>query len=191
MDNRDFIDTLERFNLDLGIWTVLKVKLPIRMANHFSFSLNPENIVIMGGMKRKNEDYLPKESKKSFELENRIWVLKTTNFKWKELKPFPFKKKLSNVVYNDYGKFFCFIIESNATNLINFIVQSFRLTTNKLQCFNPRFIILHFVAFQFISRWVTGEIRYLFQIRESDSWDCDGIFQPVLPRGKTFVGNAS
>ena len=113
MDNRDFIDSIERFNLDLGIWTVLKVKLPVRMANHFAYSLNPEHIVIMGGMKRKNEEFVPKETKKSFELENRVFVLKTSNFKWKELKPFPFKKKLSNVVYNDYGKFFCFIIESN------------------------------------------------------------------------------
>lgn len=33
MDNRDFLDSIERFNLDLGIWTVLKIKLPIRMAN--------------------------------------------------------------------------------------------------------------------------------------------------------------
>ncbi len=32
---------------------------------------------------------------------------------WKELKPLPFKKKLSNVVYNNHGKFFCFVLESN------------------------------------------------------------------------------
>ena len=83
------------------------------MANHFSYSLNPEHIVIMGGMKRKNEDFSVREQRKVYELENRVFVLKTNNFKWKELKAFPFKKKLSNVMYNDYGKFFCFIIESN------------------------------------------------------------------------------
>ena len=32
---------------------------------------------------------------------------------WKDLKPLPFKKKLSNVVYNNHGKFFCFVLESN------------------------------------------------------------------------------
>ena len=113
MDIRDFIDGVERFNLELGIWTVMKVKLPVRMANVFAYSLNPENIVVMGGLKRKHEEFMPSESRKTFELENRVFVLKTNNFKWKDLKPFPFKKKLSNVVYNDFGKFFCFIIESN------------------------------------------------------------------------------
>jgi len=32
---------------------------------------------------------------------------------WKDLKPLPFKKKLSQVVYNNHGKFFCFVLESN------------------------------------------------------------------------------
>lgn len=32
---------------------------------------------------------------------------------WKELKPFPFKKKMSSVVYNNHGKFFCYVLESN------------------------------------------------------------------------------
>ena len=48
-----------------------------------------------------------------YELQDRVYVLKTKNFTWKDLKPFPFKKKLGNVVYNNHGKFFCFVIESN------------------------------------------------------------------------------
>jgi hypothetical protein len=91
----------------------VKIKLPQRMANHFSFSLNSEHIVIMGGMKKKPEEFVPRESRKLYELENRVFVLKTTNFKWKDLKPFPFKKKFGNIVYNDHGKFFCFVIENN------------------------------------------------------------------------------
>ena len=33
--------------------------------------------------------------------------------KWKDLKPFPFKKKLGTVSYNGFGKFFCNVIEDN------------------------------------------------------------------------------
>lgn len=48
-----------------------------------------------------------------FEIESRVFALKTSTSKWKELKPFPFKKKFGNIVYNNFGKFFCFIIENN------------------------------------------------------------------------------
>jgi hypothetical protein len=68
---------------------------------------------VLGGMVKKNEVFIPKESTKVYELQDRVMVLKTKNFSWKDLKPFPFKKKLGNVVYNNHGKFFCFVIESN------------------------------------------------------------------------------
>ena len=56
---------------------------------------------------------MPLESRKVFELQDRVHVLKTNKLVWKELKPFPFKKKIGNVVYNRHGKFFCSIIEGN------------------------------------------------------------------------------
>ncbi len=92
---------------------MLKVKLPQRMANIFAFGLSSEYVLIMGGMKKKQEEFVPKESRKMFEIESRVFALKTTTSKWKELKPFPFKKKFGNIVYNGFGKFFCFIIENN------------------------------------------------------------------------------
>lgn len=64
-------------------------------------------------MLRKDDKFVPRESQKIYELQDRVFVLKTKNFTWKDLKPFPFKKKLGNVVYNNHGKFFCFVIESN------------------------------------------------------------------------------
>eukprot|EP00347_Sterkiella_histriomuscorum_P013856 403363103 len=113
LDKHNFLDSIERFNLTLDIWTVMKIKLPQRMANFFSFSLNKDYIIIMGGMKKKQEEYVPKESRKTFEIESRVFALKTSNSKWKDLKPFPFKKKFGNIVYNGFGKFFCFVIENN------------------------------------------------------------------------------
>lgn len=66
-------------------------------------------------MLKKDEAYIPRESTKMFELNDQVIVLKTSKRKmvWKDLKPLPFKKKLSNVVYNNHGKFFCFVLESN------------------------------------------------------------------------------
>lgn len=89
--------------------------MPHKIANNFAFSFNPDYIVILGGMVRKEDSFVPKESTKVFELNDQVWILKTNKNKmaWKDLKPFPFKKKLSNVVYNNHGKFFCYVLESN------------------------------------------------------------------------------
>ena len=61
------------------------------------------------------------EVKKTYEIQNRVYVLKikqsSTRFKWKQLTPFPFKKKIGNIVYNGYGKFFCFVIENHNREL--------------------------------------------------------------------------
>ena len=47
----------------------------------FAFSLNSDYIVIMGGMKRKNDELVPKESKKVYELENRVYAFKASSLK--------------------------------------------------------------------------------------------------------------
>mmetsp|Transcript_5397 Transcript_5397/g.6884 ORF Transcript_5397/g.6884 Transcript_5397/m.6884 type:complete len:192 (-) Transcript_5397:112-687(-) len=113
LGKKDFLDSVERYNMQLGIWTQIQVKLPMKMSNHFSFSFSPDYLIVFGGMIKKQEAYIPRESQKVFELSDRVMVLKTKNFKWKDLKPFPFKKKFGNVIYNNHGKFFCFVIESN------------------------------------------------------------------------------
>lgn len=42
--------------------------MPMRISNHFAFSFNPEHIVILGGMIKKDEAYMPRETSKIFEL---------------------------------------------------------------------------------------------------------------------------
>jgi hypothetical protein len=49
------------------------------MTNHFSFSFNPNYIIILGGLLKKAEQFVPTESKKAFELQDRVFVLKTKN----------------------------------------------------------------------------------------------------------------
>ena len=109
----EFLDSIERYNVQLKIWTIMDVKMPQKVANHFSFSFNPNYIIILGGLLKKQEQFVPRESSKMFELQDRVYILKVKNFNWKDLKPFPFKKKLGQVVYNNHGKFFCFVVESN------------------------------------------------------------------------------
>jgi hypothetical protein len=87
--------------------------MPTKISNLFSFSLNSDYILLMGGMKKKDDDSIPKDSKKVYELENRVFALKTSTLKWKDLKAFPFKKKFGAITYNGFGKFFCHVLEDN------------------------------------------------------------------------------
>jgi hypothetical protein len=110
--------------------------MPSKISNSFAFSFNPKFILIMGGITKKdmpngfiqglslqsqNNTNTVIDVNKTFEIQNRVHVLKITEndtkFKWKQLAPFPFKKKVGNIVYNNYGKFFCFIIENNNREL--------------------------------------------------------------------------
>jgi hypothetical protein len=61
-EDNEFLDSIERYNSELGIWTVLTVKLPQKVTNHYAFSFNPQYIIILGGMVKKDAAYLPKES---------------------------------------------------------------------------------------------------------------------------------
>ena len=57
-----------------------------------------------------------------------MYVLKHKNngFKLKHLTPFPFKKKIGNIVHNGYGKFFCFVIENHNRELPQLVVYDVR-----------------------------------------------------------------
>ncbi len=73
----EFLDSIERYNTQLGIWTILDVKMPQRITNNFAFSFNPDYIVILGGMLKKDEKFIPRESQKIYELQDRVYVLET------------------------------------------------------------------------------------------------------------------
>lgn len=49
-----------------------------------------------------------------------------SRFKVKQLTPFPFKKKIGNIIYNGFGKFFCFVIENNNRELPQLVVYDVR-----------------------------------------------------------------
>lgn len=50
----EFYDTIERYNVDLNLWSVLRVTMPVGLCNLHCFTfLKEDRIVILGGLKRK------------------------------------------------------------------------------------------------------------------------------------------
>lgn len=50
----EFYDTIERYNVELNIWSVLRVTMPIGLCNLYCFTfLKEDRIVILGGLKKK------------------------------------------------------------------------------------------------------------------------------------------
>jgi hypothetical protein len=105
----DYLSSIERFNTNLKIWTPLQVQLPQKISNTFAIPINLEEILVLGGLKHNSSE----ASKKKFEIENKLLSFNTRKESFRDLKPLPFKKKLSHVVNNCEGKLFCYVIEKN------------------------------------------------------------------------------
>ena len=51
--------------------------MPQKVTNNFAFSFNPNYIIILGGMLKKDPKFVPSDSQKVYELQDRVYVLKT------------------------------------------------------------------------------------------------------------------
>ena len=51
----EILNVIERYNMQLKIWTVLEIQMPYRVANSFAFSFSPDYIIILGGLLKKQE----------------------------------------------------------------------------------------------------------------------------------------
>jgi N-acetylneuraminic acid mutarotase len=52
----EFYDSIERYSIDMNIWTTLDFKLPKKLSNLYAFPFlngNQENIVVLGGIRPK------------------------------------------------------------------------------------------------------------------------------------------
>jgi N-acetylneuraminic acid mutarotase len=51
----EFYDTIERYNVELNLWSVLRVTLPVALCNLYCFTfLKEDRIVILGGLKKRS-----------------------------------------------------------------------------------------------------------------------------------------
>lgn len=88
----------------------------------------------MANQNRNQQFQLPGEkernAKKTYDIQNKVYVMEikknNTKFKFKPLSPFPFKKKIGNIIYNENGKFFCFVIENHNHELPQLMVYDVR-----------------------------------------------------------------
>jgi hypothetical protein len=53
VEKNEFTDSIERYNVQLEIWTTLNIKMPHKISNSFAFSFSEESILIMGGITKK------------------------------------------------------------------------------------------------------------------------------------------
>jgi hypothetical protein len=103
VEKNEMTDSIERYNTQLHIWTTLsQIKMPAKISNSFAFCFDPKFILIMGGITKKEiptnfggavglQSQNPTNSvidvNKTFEIQNRVHVLKITDndtkFKWK------------------------------------------------------------------------------------------------------------
>ena len=56
-----FYDSVERYNSEMNLWTLLEIRLPTALSNHFVFPFandnngNEDNIIVLGGLKPKRD----------------------------------------------------------------------------------------------------------------------------------------
>lgn len=51
-NGNEFLNSIERFNTNLKIWTPLNILMPTKISNTFSVVINEEEIIILGGLKK-------------------------------------------------------------------------------------------------------------------------------------------
>ena len=107
--NNDYLSSIERFNINLDIWSELKVKLPWKLSNSYAWSVNQNEIIILGGMRPTTSS----TASKRFVVENTVYWFNTKKYSFAHLKSLPFTKKLSNISYDGNGKIFWYITHRN------------------------------------------------------------------------------
>lgn len=90
----EFYDTIERYNVDLNLWSVLRVTMPVGLCNLHCFTfLKEDRIVILGGLKRKvtkNKMQAAIEAHSGggdSEIDRNVYMFNTFREVWYKLRP--------------------------------------------------------------------------------------------------------
>lgn len=127
----DFFETIERLNVDLNLWSFLKVKLPTGLTNLFAFQVKKDYILVLGGITRvalppekqpqnaKNNTFFsigsspvteePFKLKMTQKIDRNVYLLHTKNSVWYKLKPLSSSMKVVNVILSGDCRFNCFL----------------------------------------------------------------------------------
>eukprot|EP01022_Parablepharisma_sp_SALTPOND_P025406 TRINITY_DN5923_c0_g1_i2.p1 TRINITY_DN5923_c0_g1~~TRINITY_DN5923_c0_g1_i2.p1 ORF type:complete len:432 (+),score=31.74 TRINITY_DN5923_c0_g1_i2:1179-2474(+) len=114
--DKGFLDSIERYNLDLNIWTLLDVSLPTRVSNLTVLQASNSTLILLGGLKyvrkiitegeREREEYRPEIDKNAyfFDLFKQELIVRLFC---------QFKKKLQSAQVNGKGHIYCLYMNNN------------------------------------------------------------------------------
>ena len=121
-DGSEFYDSIERYNVDLGLWNMLTYTLPKKLCNLFAFPFstnNSDNIVVLGGIKKADEgehEMLrkrkgPGSGNVETEVDRNVYLYNRQKEVWYQLKQIPNKLKVVNALHSGNGRFHLFMLD--------------------------------------------------------------------------------
>lgn len=120
----DFFDSIERFNVDLNLWSFFKIRLPEKLCNLFAFTVKNDYILVMGGLKRVqfdqrtgqivDENYKKPVKQKYLkfdqQVDQNVYLYSHAQQVWFKLRPLSKQMKICNVVPTGDCRFNCFLL---------------------------------------------------------------------------------
>lgn len=125
----DFYDSIERLNVDLNLWSFIKIKLPAKLCNLYAFAVKKDFIVILGGLSRLQIDTRTGEvidenttkpvKQKYVKLEQKVdsnvYMYSISKQVWFPLRPLSKQMKVCNVIPTGDCRFNCFLLPPKLT----------------------------------------------------------------------------
>ena len=121
----EFYDSIERLNIDLNLWSFIKIKLPSKLCNLYAFPVKQDYILVLGGLKRIqidsrtgeviDENYKKKVKAKYIKLEQQVdsdvYMYSLSKQVWFPLRPLSKQMKVCNVTPTGDCRFNCFLLQ--------------------------------------------------------------------------------
>jgi hypothetical protein len=115
---RGFVDIIERYNMDLNIWTQLDIALPERMSNLTVLPIGAHMLMLFGGLKYNRAPALADDKGRGSEqprqeLDKNVYLFDTHKHNVMMRAFCQFKKKLQSAQINGRGHIYCLYMNSN------------------------------------------------------------------------------
>ncbi|CDW76204.1 kelch motif family protein [Stylonychia lemnae] len=147
-----FYNSVERLNIELNLWNLLKIQLPKKLCNVIAFTFDKDNIIILGGLqkfqggigggndqreslKKNNSDKDAEKQMPEYEIEKSVYLYNQSKEVWYQLRSLPNNHKICNAVHNGNGKFYLFLLEQNKADLPQAKIYDLKLQCPKLDRF--------------------------------------------------------
>ena len=108
------MNSIERYNIDMNVWNIMRFKLPDPISNCIGACLSTNIICIFGGIRRiSGNESQSTNNEKQYEASNQLLILNTDKQSVEVREFCTFKKKIQSVQINETGHAFCIYINKN------------------------------------------------------------------------------